>query len=40
VNCLNIYDGQEPVRVPTELRMGEGIYVYIYTEDKYRWHPN
>ena len=37
VSYLNIYDGQETVRVPEELRMGEGKYVYVYTEGIYRW---
>lgn len=39
VNYLNIFDRQPDIRIPEELPMGDGIYLYSYT-GHYRWQPN
>jgi hypothetical protein len=41
VAYLNIYAGQEDIPIPAELRMGDqGTYLYLWTEDTYRWIAN
>lgn len=37
---LNIFDRQPEIRIPEEVRMGDGIYVYSYTGHQYRWNPS
>lgn len=38
VSYLNIFDRQPEIRIPEELRMGDGIYRYSLIGRQFQWH--